>query len=88
MKTKMTINGVSVCPTAEERHEHFTLSFPAQEKTTLPIRLPRCGRRAVLLRRPDLGGMPGKTGYMVDEEYLDTQFFYLDSLFFAIKNGV
>ena len=24
MKTKMTVNGVSVCPTGEERHEYFT----------------------------------------------------------------
>ena len=27
MKTEMTVNGVSVCPTAEERHEYFTLTL-------------------------------------------------------------
>ena len=66
MKTEMTVNGVSVCPTAEERHEYFTLPFPTQKETALPIRLPRCGRRIVLLRRPDIGGVQNKTGYMVE----------------------
>ena len=58
MKTKMTVNGVSVCPTGEERHEYFTLS--------LPIRLPAYGRRIILLHRPDIGGVPIKTGYMAE----------------------
>ena len=41
-------------------------SFPTQKETALPIRLPQCGRRIVLLRRPDIGGVPSKTGYMVE----------------------
>lgn len=32
MKTKMTVNGVSVCPTGEERHEYFTLSLSPRRK--------------------------------------------------------
>lgn len=35
MKTKMTVNGVSVCPTGEERHEYFTLSFSSRRKKRL-----------------------------------------------------
>ena len=30
--TKMTINGVSVCPTGEERHEYFTPAFARRTK--------------------------------------------------------
>ena len=26
MKTKMTVNGISVCPTGEERQKYFTLN--------------------------------------------------------------
>lgn len=33
MNTKMTVNGVSVCPTGEECHEYFTLTlFPRRKK--------------------------------------------------------
>ena len=35
MKTKMTVNGVSVCPTGEERHEYFTLSLSPRRKKRL-----------------------------------------------------
>ena len=35
MKTEMTVNGVSVCPTAEERHEYFTLTFSPRRKKRL-----------------------------------------------------
>ncbi|WP_304721991.1 DUF3873 family protein [uncultured Alistipes sp.] len=30
--TKMTVNGVSVCPTGEERHEYFTPAFARRTK--------------------------------------------------------
>ena len=30
--TKMTINGVSVCPTGEKRHEYFTPAFTRRTK--------------------------------------------------------
>ena len=43
----------------------YPLSFPSQKETALSIRLPRCGRRTILLRRPDIGGVPDKTGYVV-----------------------
>lgn len=32
MATKMTVNGVSVCPTGEERHEYFTPAFARRTK--------------------------------------------------------
>lgn len=32
MKNKMTVNGVSVCLTAEERHEYFTLTLSPRRK--------------------------------------------------------
>ena len=32
METKMTVNGVSVCPTGEERHEYFTPAFARRTK--------------------------------------------------------
>ena len=32
METRMTINGVSVCPTGEERHEYFTPTFARRTK--------------------------------------------------------
>lgn len=32
MKTEMTVNGVSVCPTAEGRHEYFTLTLSPRRK--------------------------------------------------------
>lgn len=32
METRMTINGVSVCPTGEERHEYFTPAFGRRTK--------------------------------------------------------
>lgn len=32
METRMTINGVSVCPTGEERHEYFTPAFARRTK--------------------------------------------------------
>ena len=35
MKTKMTKNGVSVCPTGEERHEYFALSIALRGKKRL-----------------------------------------------------
>ncbi|GAB0482925.1 DUF based on B. Theta Gene description [Alistipes sp. cv1] len=35
MKTKMTVNGVSACPTAEERHEYFTLALSPRRKKRL-----------------------------------------------------
>ena len=35
MKTEMTVNGVSVCPTAEERHEYFTLALSPRRKKRL-----------------------------------------------------
>ena len=35
MKTEMTVNGVSVCPTGEERHEYFTLSLSPRRKKRL-----------------------------------------------------
>lgn len=35
METRMTINGVSVCPTEEERHEYFTLSLSLRRKKRL-----------------------------------------------------
>ncbi|MBS6651032.1 DUF3873 family protein [Alistipes putredinis] len=35
MKTKMTVNGVSVCPMGEERHEYFTLSLSPRRKKRL-----------------------------------------------------
>lgn len=35
MKTKMTVNGVSVCPVGEERHEFFTLSLSPRRKKRL-----------------------------------------------------
>ncbi|MFR8553594.1 MAG: DUF3873 family protein [Bacteroides sp.] len=35
MKTKMTVNGVSVCPTGEERHEYFTLTLSPRRKKRL-----------------------------------------------------
>lgn len=41
-------------------------SFPTPKETSLSIRLPTHGRRIVLLRRPDIGGVPRKTGYMVE----------------------
>lgn len=44
----------------------YPRSFPAQKETALSIRLPQCGRRIILLRRPDIGGVPSKTGYMVE----------------------
>ncbi len=55
MKTKMTINGVSVCPTGEERHEYFTLTLSPRKKngfvnTTTDIRTANCSPR-----RPDIG---------------------------------
>ena len=31
----MTVNGVSVCPTGEERHEYFTLSLSPRRKKRL-----------------------------------------------------
>lgn len=30
--TKMTVNGVSVCPTGEERYEYFTPAFARRTK--------------------------------------------------------
>lgn len=47
MKTKMTVNGVSVCPTGEERHEYFTSLFPHAERnvfvnTTTDTRTANC----------------------------------------------
>ena len=35
MKTEMTVNGISVCPTAEERHEYFTLALSPRRKKRL-----------------------------------------------------
>lgn len=35
MKTEMNVNGVSVCPTGEERHEYFTLTLSARKKKRL-----------------------------------------------------
>lgn len=35
MKTKMTVNGVSVCLMGEERHEFFTLSLSPRRKKRL-----------------------------------------------------
>ena len=35
MKTKMTVNGVSVCPMGEERHEYFTLSLSPRRNKRL-----------------------------------------------------
>ena len=35
MKTKMTVNGVSVCPTGEERHEYFTITLSPRRKKRL-----------------------------------------------------
>ena len=32
METRMTINGVSVCPTEEERHEYVTPAFASRAK--------------------------------------------------------
>ncbi len=32
MATRMTVNGVSVCPTGEERHEYFTPAFARRTK--------------------------------------------------------
>lgn len=32
METKMTVNGVSVCPIGEERHEYFTPAFARRTK--------------------------------------------------------
>lgn len=66
MKNKKTVNGVSVCLTAEERHKYFTLTLSPRRKKALSIRLPRQGRRIVLMRRPDIGGESSKTGYMVE----------------------
>ena len=47
MKTEMTVNGVSVCPTAEERHEYFTLTLSHAERngsanTTTAMRTKNC----------------------------------------------
>ena len=35
MKTEMTVNSVSLCPTAEERHEYFTLILSPRRKKRL-----------------------------------------------------
>lgn len=32
MATRMTVNGVSVCPTGEEQHEYFTPIFAHRTK--------------------------------------------------------
>ena len=68
MKTEMTVNSVSVCPTAEERHEYFTLTLSPRRKKRLCQYDYRHtdGCRIVLLRRPDIGGVSSKTGYMVE----------------------
>lgn len=47
MKNKMTVNGVSVCLTAEERHEYFTLTLSPRRKkgfvnTTTATRTANC----------------------------------------------
>lgn len=35
METKMNVNGVSVCPRGEERHEYFTLTLSPRRKKRL-----------------------------------------------------
>ena len=49
MKTKMTVNGVSVCPTGEERHEYFTRmgfdDFDGEELFVLPVPQDMSARR-------------------------------------------
>ena len=35
MKTEMNVNGVSVCPVGEDRHEYFTLSLSPRRKKRL-----------------------------------------------------
>lgn len=67
MKTKMTVNGVSVCPTGEERHEYFTLSLsPRRRKRLCQYDYRHTDGELFSCVAPDTGGVPSKTGYMVE----------------------
>ncbi len=66
MSTRMTINGVSTCQTAgTEKYESFQLGYGRKRRTRLP---PSHGRRVVLLRETDIGGVPKREGQVVEQE--------------------
>ena len=68
MTTRMTVTGVSVCPTGEERHEYFTPAFARRTKkrfvnTTTDIRTANCSPASLRLWRS--AAADGTSGYSV-----------------------
>lgn len=70
MSTRMTINGVSTCQTAgTEKYESFQLGYGRKKTYPCAVRLPPShGRRVVLLRETDIGGVPKREGQVVEQE--------------------
>ena len=66
----MTINGVSTCQTAgTEKYESFQLGYGRKRRTLVQYDLPPShGRRVVLLRETDIGGVPKREGQVVEQE--------------------